>query len=95
MDILQSCGLNRGVLGWERKLNWAIQRLKGRALISLLMRIAWSAYIYYVWKKWNSRIHTHKIESSEQVVMHIKEVIRFHFAKLRNIRTDSVNILLT
>ena len=88
------CGLTRGVVGWDRELLWAVQRLQGKALISQLLRIAWSSYIYHVWKERYSRIHTGKVENSEQIANLIKEAVRYQLVKLKKVKADSVNILL-
>ena len=52
-EILQLSGLRREVMSWADELQWAYQKLKGKALITLIMRCAWSAFIYAVWKKRN------------------------------------------
>ena len=58
-------GLNRRVMRWEEELEWARKRLKGKALISVLLRAAWNAFIYHKWKERNSRIFTHKAATGE------------------------------
>ena len=30
---------------------WAKERFKGKALISVILRLAWSAYIYHLWRE--------------------------------------------
>ena len=42
------CGLSREVLGWNEELAWAVQRLKGKALTSKLLKVGWNAYIYHI-----------------------------------------------
>ena len=39
--VLQLCGLNKSILGWNVELEWAIQRLKGKSLISVMLWLAW------------------------------------------------------
>ncbi|XWS53794.1 hypothetical protein CRYUN_Cryun10bG0030900 [Craigia yunnanensis] len=41
-----SCGLTREVSSWSVEVQWANQRLKGKSLISVILRVAWSAAIY-------------------------------------------------
>ena len=38
--ILRKCGLGRESLGWEGELQWAAKKLKGKAMISTLLRVA-------------------------------------------------------
>ena len=92
--VLQLCGLQRRVLNWEQEVQWAIQRLKGKALTSMLMRIAWSAFIYNIWRERNCRIYAQKSGTEEQILNKIKEVVRYRLAKLKNIQADSVNMFL-
>ena len=59
MDVPKTCGLDKEVTGWEEELKWTMKRLKGKALISILLRIGWSAFIYHVWREHNNRIFNH------------------------------------
>ena len=62
-EILQLCGLHRDVGPWEEELTWAVQRIKGKALISIVLRIAWRAFVYFVWKERNRRLHNELAET--------------------------------
>ena len=86
--------LNRRVMRWEQELEWARKRLKRKALISVLMRAAWNAYIYHIWRERNRRIFTQKEETGEQVLKHIKHDIRFRLDRMQNVKKDHVNMLL-
>ena len=90
-EILELCGLRRVVYGWEEELNWAHKNLKGKSLLSIILRSAWSAYIYFVWKERNSRLYNSKEESWEQVLVQIKQRIRIRLAGLNNIKLDHIN----
>ena len=57
--ILQLCGLNRSIMTWFDELVWAVKRMKGRALLSIVMRLAWRASIYYIWRERNRKMHGH------------------------------------
>ena len=54
--VLSLCGLQRDVFDWNSELQWAVQKLKGKALISILMRVGWTAFIYHTWKERNYRL---------------------------------------
>ena len=92
--ILLLCGLNREVLGWTEELAWAEQRLKGKALISHVLRVGWKAFIYHVWKERNSRVFKQK-KDSDQIMEHIKFAMRYRYAGLRKITADEVNMSLS
>ena len=90
--IMQLCELRREVGSWEEALKWAILKLKGKALISILLRVGWSAFIYQVWRERNNRLFKQQEEAKEQIIEKIKEVVRHRTAKLRNVAIDPVNM---
>ena len=55
--ILQLCGLNRRVISWIEELAWAIQRFKGKVLISVILKLVWKAFIYHIWRENIKRMH--------------------------------------
>ena len=56
-QILQLCELNREVGFWLSELKCAIHEIKGKALISIILSIAWKALIYHGWCERNRRLH--------------------------------------
>ena len=83
--------MNRDVGTWFEELEWAIQRIKGKALISIVLRIAWKAFIYFVWRERNRRLHNDQTENPEQLLDRIKEVVQIKLIGLTNIVADDVN----
>lgn len=47
--------LGVGILDFE--IEWAIKNIKGKSLLSLILRAAWNAYIYHIWRERNGRVH--------------------------------------
>ena len=92
--VLQLCGLNREVLDWKREFAWAVQRIKGKTLITRILKIGWNAYIYCIWKERNSKVFVQTEESAEQILEQIKISVRFRLAGLRDVATNSINISL-
>ena len=41
-------GLRIVVASWVEELQWAIQKLKGWTLISIVLGIAWKDFVYYI-----------------------------------------------
>ena len=89
--ILEMCGLRRVVYNWDEELKWAYQKLKGKSLLSIILRTAWSAYIYFVWKERNDRLYKSKEETSEQVLEQIKQGTRLKLEGLHNVKLDQIN----
>ena len=81
--ILSLSEQSRLIGTWSEELQWAIQNLKGRKLLHIILRVAWRAYIYYVWKERNGRMYGNSIVTSLQVLEHIKEAVRIKLAGLR------------
>ena len=93
-QVLGLCRFRRDVLVWSYELRWAVQKLKEKSLISLILRIGWNAYIYQIWKERNNRIFKQKEEKEEQILEHIKTAVRYRIAALSHIVVDSVNLSL-
>ena len=66
------CDLKKRVFNWEQELEWAVKRLKGKAMIAILLKAVWNAYIYHIWREKNNRIFAKKEGTIEQVLHHIK-----------------------
>ena len=78
-------------IGWDEEMNWAVCKLKGKALISTLLRICWSSCIYLVWKERNQRIFQRKSKMTEQVLEQVKEVVRCRLDGLHRVEAEHVN----
>ena len=92
--ILQLCGLNRRMVSWTEELDWAMQKFKGKALISVVLRLAWRAFIYHVWRERNRRMHEQQPGDHDQLVEHIKNDIRLRLNGLQNISNDLINYII-
>ena len=93
-EMLRKCGLERESLGWEGELKWAAEKLKGKALISTLLRVGWNAFVYHIWRERNCRIFQHKAASSMKILEDISEVMKYRLVRLSKVKADVVNIAL-
>ena len=89
--ILQICGFNRRVDSWSEELTWAIQGFKGKALNSVVLRLAWRAFIYHIWQERNRRMHGQHPEDHDQLVEHIRSDVRIRLNGLKHISNDLIN----
>ncbi|XVE84222.1 hypothetical protein DITRI_Ditri16bG0153300 [Diplodiscus trichospermus] len=92
-EILLFSSLHRGVGSWTKEFQGAIQKLKGKALLSIILRLAWKAFICHIWQERNSRQFKHSSEDPRQVLGHIKEVICLKLSGERRIAADTINQL--
>ena len=81
-------------MDWEHELKSALQRLKGKAMLSSLLKVAWNAHIYCIWRGRNVRVHDQKEETKGQIMNKIKEAVRIRLGKLKMVKKDYVNTLL-
>ncbi|XVE94636.1 hypothetical protein REPUB_Repub02eG0026000 [Reevesia pubescens] len=92
--ILELCQLQRLVGSWTEELTWAVTKLKGKSLITLILKLAWHAHLYLVWKERNSKFFGGKCSTPVQVVAQIKNLVCGRLDKLKRIHSDSINIRL-
>ena len=88
---LQLSGLRRTIGRWDEKLKWVSVKLKGKALISIVLRTAWKATIYYIQRERNRRIYGQIPESTSKLFYYVKEAVQLKTWDLVNIADDSVN----
>ena len=67
-QILQLCGLHREIRSWNDELAWTVNRVKGKALILIVLRMTWKAFIYNIWCERNRRLHNGMAEISFQLL---------------------------
>ena len=79
---------------WSDELVWAVKRMKGRTLLSIVMRLAWRASIYYIWRERNRRMHGHILENADQLMEHVKQDVRIRTTSLQGVVNDSVNSII-
>ena len=68
--------------------------IKGEGMIFSLLKVAWNAYIYNIWRERNIKIHDQKEETKQQVMNKIKEAVRTRLGKLKMVKKDHINTLL-
>ena len=74
---------SRQIGNWNEELQWATQHLKGRKLVSVVLRIAWRGCIYHVWREKNRRMYGNATETYQKVFEHIKEEVRIKLVGMR------------
>ena len=93
-QVLYLCGLRRSVLDWHYEFQWAVKKLKGNSLISMVLKVGWNAFIYQIWRERNSRIFRNKEETKKQIIEKIKTAVQHRLARLRHVNPDHVNLFL-
>ncbi|XVF84249.1 hypothetical protein PTKIN_Ptkin17bG0015600 [Pterospermum kingtungense] len=89
--ILQLCGVRRPVTDWHRELRWAMERFKGKALLSVILRLAWRVFIYNIWKERKAWIFGSTSQNPLQILENIQTEVRIRILGLQNIADDVVN----
>ncbi|XP_039008741.1 uncharacterized protein LOC120136880 [Hibiscus syriacus] len=53
---------------WESRIEWATQTWKGKSLLSIILRIAWTAFIYFIWEERNRRLFNRGSRTADQLL---------------------------
>ncbi|KAK5820339.1 hypothetical protein PVK06_025386 [Gossypium arboreum] len=53
LGCIHRCGGN-----WDHWLRWALTRLKGKSLLTLILKLAWNAFVHLIWAERNRRQFT-------------------------------------
>ena len=93
-QILLLCGIRREVGNWEEELRWAVRKIKGKSLISIILSTAWKAFIYHVSRERHKRMHSKPSSSAMQILEQIKKEISIRLAGIKRAAVDDVNIML-
>ena len=81
--ILELCGIRRRIGSWTEELEWAVNHSKGRSLSSTVLRLAWKALIYHVWRERNGRLHNQSSQTANHIFEQIKGMICIKIAGLK------------
>ena len=81
--ILSLCEQSRQIGNWNEELQWAIKQIKGRKLVSAILRIAWRGCIYHVWRERNRRLYGNATETYQKAFEQIKEAVRIKLAGMK------------
>ncbi|KAL4388735.1 hypothetical protein GQ457_09G011660 [Hibiscus cannabinus] len=88
------CGISRDVLTWELELEWAVKYYKGKSLIALILRLAWNAFLYFVWKERNGRIFKSACLDPSSLLHSIEDVVHTRLSGKYIQRSDSIDLQL-
>ncbi|XP_039020524.1 uncharacterized protein LOC120152358 [Hibiscus syriacus] len=90
-SILSLNGLKNATSTWDEMVTRASSTWKGKSLLTTILKIAWTAYVYILWEERNCRIFKGRHRSTENLLKVIIEAVRIQL-KGRNInRTDRTN----
>uniref|UniRef100_A0A5B6YUZ1 Reverse transcriptase domain-containing protein n=1 Tax=Davidia involucrata TaxID=16924 RepID=A0A5B6YUZ1_DAVIN len=74
-NFLNMAAYSHAVGSWESELRWAIDHLKGKSFKTSLVKLAFSAVVYYIWQERNQRVFTGRKRDSETLVNVIQNAI--------------------
>ncbi|XP_038997435.1 uncharacterized protein LOC120122384 [Hibiscus syriacus] len=75
-SIINLANVQKPHLPWEEMIEWACVEWKGKSLISTLLKITWTSYIYMIWEERNRRIFKHKTREAAHLLSLIKDIVR-------------------
>ncbi|XP_039017074.1 uncharacterized protein LOC120147893 [Hibiscus syriacus] len=90
-SILSLNGLKNATSSWDYMVTRASSTWKGKSLLTIILKVAWTIYVYILWEERNYRIFKDRHRSTEDLLKVIIEVVRIQL-KGRNInRADKTN----
>ncbi|KAL4334949.1 hypothetical protein GQ457_07G002460 [Hibiscus cannabinus] len=89
-SILRLCALVNDLMCWADELDWTVAFLKGRSLLVHILKLAWGAFVYFIWRERNHRVYRGEYRSDTFILNCIKDVINIKMQN-RNIRLENVN----
>ncbi|KHG10541.1 DNA ligase [Gossypium arboreum] len=93
-SVLRLCSNYRAVETWRQELAWAILKLKGKSLLVAILKLAWSAYLYVIWRQRNKRYFGVSFLTEDVVLVQIKEIVQARLGERSINRTSPVNASL-
>ena len=77
--------ISKAIGSWNEKLQWAIQNMKRKQSPPTLLRVAWKALIYYIWRERNGRMYRQLTETTQHVFEHVKEATCIRLAGIKGV----------
>ncbi|PPS16729.1 hypothetical protein GOBAR_AA03848 [Gossypium barbadense] len=60
---------------WHLELHWAVARLKGKSLLTIILKLAWNSHIHIIWKE--RREFFQRLSSTKKdIVQNIKAIVK-------------------
>lgn len=69
-------------------------KFKGKSIISHVLRYAWCAYIYFVWKERNVCFHGGSVSLIFHIVDDIQFVVRYRISDINHVKRNTINVAL-
>ncbi|KAL4360718.1 hypothetical protein GQ457_04G024180 [Hibiscus cannabinus] len=76
---------------WELELGWAVTRLKGRSLLTVILQLPWNTFIYIIWKERNLRIFQRKFSHEDSLINSIKDIVSIRLRVKPISRASKIN----
>ncbi|XP_039017907.1 uncharacterized protein LOC120149065 [Hibiscus syriacus] len=87
-SFLQLNGMNSTLTCWDDFIASACSTWKGKSLITVILKLAWSAFTYFLWQERNSRIFLGRRRNVEALLKEIKDVVGIRLRGEMNSSTD-------
>ncbi|KAL4363570.1 hypothetical protein GQ457_04G002800 [Hibiscus cannabinus] len=65
------CNISRVALPWKQEFQWAVQGLKDKSLLTVILKLTWNAFIYFMWKEKNARVFCNVASHISDIVLRI------------------------
>ncbi|XP_039014188.1 uncharacterized protein LOC120144105 [Hibiscus syriacus] len=92
--ILKLNGMNSSSMTWVEMVSSATSSWKGMSLLTTILKISWSAFLYFIWQERNQRIFLGRHRTVECLFKEVKDVVGISLRGTNINRLDSTNLKL-
>ncbi|XP_039058396.1 uncharacterized protein LOC120201958 [Hibiscus syriacus] len=92
--ILKLNGMNSSSMTWVETVSKASSTWKGRSLLTTILKISWTAFLYFIWQERNQRIFLGRHRTVECLLKEVKDVVGIRPRGTNINRLDSTNLKL-
>ncbi|KAE8677066.1 hypothetical protein F3Y22_tig00111550pilonHSYRG00032 [Hibiscus syriacus] len=82
-SILQLCDINRNICHWDGELAWAVHCFRGKSLLTRVLKLAFTSYVYGIWRERNNKLFGGKTRTMIENLEDIKDTIRIRMSGWR------------
>ncbi|KAK8673221.1 hypothetical protein V6N13_111570 [Hibiscus sabdariffa] len=88
------CNIQRDAYSWQGELQWFCERVKGRVLLSCILRVVMTAFVYLIWRERNSRLFTSYCCSDSSLFSYVVDVVSIRLRGKSINKLDPINCRL-
>ncbi|XP_039035162.1 uncharacterized protein LOC120171541 [Hibiscus syriacus] len=90
-SVLTACDISHVFHSWDELFHWLLANLKGKSARVCILKLAWTGYLYFIWRERNSRLYGRLACSAEVTVNKLREAVKLKLYRQGLYRIGDVN----